>query len=131
MLKNIPGLLSFIDFHKAFDSLEWNFLLSCLRGFNFGPDFILWVDIFYKNIQSCVLNNSFKLRRTFALERGVRQGEPLSPYLFALAVEVLAIAVRQNTCIIGISIDGQETKLLQYADDTTATLFDLNSARAF
>ena len=46
-------------------------------------------------------------------------------------MEVLVIAVRQNTCIIGISIDGQETKLLQYAGDTTATLSDLNSARAF
>ena len=128
--KNIPGILIFIDFHKAFDSLEWNFLLSCLRVFNFGPDFIRWVEIFYKNIQSCVLNNGFA-SDFFALERGVRQGDPLSPYLFVLAVEVLAIAVRQNTCIKGIPINGQETKLLQYADDTTATLSDLNSARAF
>ena len=128
--KNIPGILIFIDFHKAFDSLEWNFLLSCLRVFKFGPGFIRWVEIFYKNIQSCVLNNGFA-SDFFALERGVKQGDPLSPYLFVLAVEVLAIAVRQNTCIKGISIDGQETKLLQYADDTTATLSDLNSARAF
>ena len=51
--------------------------------------------------------------------------------LFVLAVEVLAIAVRQNIDIRGISIDGQETKLLQYSDDTTATLADLSSARAF
>jgi len=43
--KNIPGLLIFIDFHKTFDRLEWNFLLSCLRAFNFGPDFIRWVNI--------------------------------------------------------------------------------------
>ena len=128
--KNIPGLLIFIDFHKAFDSLEWNFLLSCLRVFNFGPDFIRWVNIFYKNIQSCVINNGFA-SDFFVLERGVRQGDPLSPYLFVLAVEVLAIAIRQNTSIRGISIDGQETKPLQYADDTTATLSDLNSARAF
>ena len=128
--KNIPGLLIFIDFHKAFDCLEWNFLFSCLKVFNFGPDFIRWVEIFYKNIQSCVINNGFA-SDFFALERGVRQGDPLSPYLFVLAVEVLAIAVRQNTSIRGISIDGQETKLLQYADDTTATLADFSSARAF
>jgi len=38
--ENVPGLLIFIDFQKAFDSLEWNFLLSCLQAFNFGPDFI-------------------------------------------------------------------------------------------
>ena len=43
--KNIPGLLIFIDFHKAFDSLEWNFLFACLRAFNFGPDFIRWTEI--------------------------------------------------------------------------------------
>ena len=128
--KNIPGLLIFIDFHKAFDSLEWNFLFACLRAFNFGPDFIRWTEIFYKNIQSCVINNGFA-SDFFALERGVRQGDPLSPYLFVLAVEVLAIAVRQNTNIRGISIDGQETKLLQYADDTTATLADFSSARSF
>ena len=38
--ENVPGLLIFIEFQKAFDSLEWNFLLSCLEAFNFGPDFI-------------------------------------------------------------------------------------------
>ena len=46
-------------------------------------------------------------------------------------MEVLAIAIRQNTSIRGISVHGQETKLLQYADDTTATLSDLNLASAF
>ena len=38
--ENIPGLMIFIDFQKAFDSLEWNYLLKCLQYFNFGPDFI-------------------------------------------------------------------------------------------
>ena len=128
--KNIPGLLIFIDFHKAFDSLEWNVLFAFLRAFNFGPDFIRWTEIFYKNIQSCVINNGFA-SDFFALECGVRQGDPLSPYFFVLAVEVLAIAVRQNINIRGISIDGQETKLLQYADDTTATLADFSSASSF
>ena len=52
------------------------------------------------------------------LERGVRQGDPLSPYLFVIAVETLAIAIRQNSEIKGIYIgDEQETKLLHYADD--------------
>ncbi|KAL9950435.1 hypothetical protein ACROYT_G042930 [Oculina patagonica] len=55
--ENIPGLMIFIDFKKAFDSVEWDFLLKCLEAFNFGPDFIRWVKTFYKNIQSCTINN--------------------------------------------------------------------------
>ena len=64
----------------------------------------------------------------FDLTRGVRQGDPLSPYLFLLAVETLAIAIRANVEIKGIVINQEETKLLQYADDTTAVLSDLESA---
>ena len=55
--ENIPGLLIFIDFQKAFDSLEWNFLLRCLESFNFGSSLIRRVFTFYKNIQSGVINN--------------------------------------------------------------------------
>ena len=57
----------------------------------------------------------------------MRQGDPLSPYLFVISVEILAIAVRNNKNIKGIKINGSEVKLLQFADDTTALLSDLNS----
>ena len=53
--ENIPGLMLFIDFQKTFDSVEWEFLFKCLEAFNFGPDFLHWVKVFYKNIQSCIL----------------------------------------------------------------------------
>ena len=86
--------------------------------------------MFYKNIQSCVINNGLS-SDNFRLERGVRQGDPLSPYLFVLAAEVLAVSIGQNCNIRGISIGKEETKLLQYADDTTAVLADENSALAF
>ena len=52
--ENIPGMLIFIDFRKAFDTLEWHHLFSCLKAFNFGPDSINWVRILHQNIQSCV-----------------------------------------------------------------------------
>ena len=55
--ENVPGLMIFIDFQKAFDSLEWDYLLKCLEVFNFGPNFLRWVETFYKNIQGCVINN--------------------------------------------------------------------------
>lgn len=119
----------FIDFKKAFDSLEWSYLFNCLESFNFGQDLIRWVKVFYSNMQSCMINNGV-MSNYFTLERGVRQGNPLSPYLFVLAVETLAIAVRENTAIKGISIGKEETKLLQYADDTTMVLSDIQSAQA-
>ena len=119
--ENIPGIMIFLDFQKAFDNVEWDFIL-----FYFGPEFVGWVKTFYKNIQSCIINNG-TTSDFFTLERGVRQGDPLSPYLFVLAAEALAIAVRQSKAIIGINIGKEETKLLQYADDMTATLSDINS----
>ena len=110
--ENISGLMISIYFHKAFDSLEWDYLYKCLEAFNFGEDFIRWVKTFYKNIESCTLNNGV-FSEYFKLERGVRQGDPLSPYLFVLAIETLAIAIRQNSEIKGIVVGKEETKLLQ------------------
>ena len=63
--ENIPGLLLFIDFQKAFDSVEWEFLIESLKKFNFGRDFLQWVKTFYNNIQSCVINNGVASMRTF------------------------------------------------------------------
>ena len=127
-VKKLPGLLLFIDFEKAFDSLEWDFLEKRLEKFNFGPDFRRWVNIFYNHVKSCVINNGL-CSRYFNIERGVRQGDLLSPYLFVTAVEILAIAIRNQENIKGLTIDGLETKLLQIADDTTAVLSDLDSVR--
>ena len=58
----------------------------------------------------------------FGIRRGVRQGCPLSPYLFVLASEVLAKALRKNKDIRGIHVNEKEIKLSQYADDTTLIL---------
>ena len=121
--ENISGLRIVIDFQKAFDTLEWDFLFKCLQFFNFGEDFIHWVKVFYQNIRSCVINNG-TVSDYFNLERGIRQGDPLSPYLFIVVVETLAISIRSNVLIKGITI------LLHYADDTTALLPDANSAPA-
>ena len=66
----------------------------------------------------------------FSLKRGVRQGDPLSPYSFVVAIESLALAIRNNPAIRGIKIDKEETRLPQCADDMTAVLSDISSAQA-
>ena len=58
---------------------------------------------------------------------GVRQGDPLSPYLFIVAIEILAISLRTNKYIEGIKIGANEIKSLFYADDMTATLANISS----
>ena len=119
--RNIPGLLLFLDFEKAFDTLEWAFIHKTLRYFNFGPSLIKWIKVFYCNIESCILNNGWT-SNFFQLSRGVRQGCPLSPYIFILSVEVMAEAIRRRKEIVGIIVNGKEIKLSQYADDTTLIL---------
>ena len=119
--KQIPGLLLFIDFEKAFDSIEWPFIERILKHFNFGASLLTWFKLFYSNISSCIQNNGWS-SEFFSLSRGVRQGCPLSPYLFILCAEVLANAVRKDQNIRGINIANVECKLSQYADDTTMIL---------
>jgi len=98
--QNIPGILLFIDFEKAFDSIDWNFMLKCLDAFGFGPTLTRWVETFYRDITSCVLNNGI-CTPYFELQRGVRQGDPLSQYLFIIAAEILALAIRSREDIQG------------------------------
>jgi len=126
-MENIPGLLLFLDFEKAFDSINWKFMLEVLNVFNFGENLIKWIKIFYSNISSCVINNKIT-SSYFDVERGVRQGDPLSPYLFILAMELLAINIRQDQNIEGIDVAGYTQKICLYADDTTCFMKDTKSA---
>ena len=123
-----PGIALFLDFKKAFASLEWNFIEKALETFNFGSPLVQWVNTFYSNIQSCVTNNGYATS-FFELERGVRQGCPLFGVLFVIAVEMLANSIRNNKLITGINFKGRETqyKLSQYADDTSWLVRDENS----
>ena len=118
---DIPGLLLFIDFEKAFDSVSWNFLYKVLNFFNFGPGVIDWVKTFYNDISSRI-NIGGHLSDIFLPKRGYRQGDPISPYLFLLCAEILAIKIRNNKQIKGIIIDRYEYKVSQYADDTSLIL---------
>ncbi len=119
--EEIESLLVAIDFEKAFDYLEWPFIFKVLERFNFGNYIIKWVKTLYKNPSSCIHNNGWR-SDFFKLSRGVRQGCPLSPYLFILCAELLSIVVRNNDNIQGIKIEDKEVKISQYADDTTLSI---------
>ena len=80
-----------------------------------------WIRLFYHNTESCILNNGWS-SAFFKLGRGIRQGCPLSPYLFILCAEILAETIRKNENIKDITINEQEIKISQYADDTTLIL---------
>ena len=120
-INQIPGLMVAIDFEKVFDSISWNFLLKALKSFNLGESFIKWISVFYSNTSSCVTNNDFSTP-LFKVERAVRQGDPLSPYLFIIALELLLIKIRNDPNIKGIKIDNVEEKLTAFADDLTTFL---------
>ena len=124
-----PGAVMFIDFRKAYDTLEWVFLQKSLSLFKFGESFKQWVSVFYSNIESCVVNNGHSTG-WFQLKRGIRQGCPLSTALFIIAIELLAISVRENENLEGINLpNNQKQTISGFADDTTLTLKNQKSVK--
>ncbi len=123
---NIPGILLYLDFEKAFDSIEWNFMITVLEKFNSGQGFIKWVKILY-NMPVIAIKNNGWISADISLSKGVRQGCPLSALLFVLAVEVMAIQIRSNNDITGFKCQEQHIKSSMYADDTTLLLSNLKS----
>ena len=90
---NSDGILLFLDFEKAFDSVEWNFLVKSLVKFNFGPEFITWIKILYCNPIFRIKNNGW-LSRTCIMSRGIRQGCPISALLYLFVAEILALKIK-------------------------------------
>uniref|UniRef100_A0A453BTU7 Reverse transcriptase domain-containing protein n=1 Tax=Aegilops tauschii subsp. strangulata TaxID=200361 RepID=A0A453BTU7_AEGTS len=82
------GVVLKLDFEKAYDKVNWEFLLDCHRMRGFNETWCGWVNqILYNGTVSIKLNNS--VGPYFQSAKGVRQGDPHSPFLFNLAVECL------------------------------------------
>ncbi|KAK6144547.1 hypothetical protein DH2020_021367 [Rehmannia glutinosa] len=117
------GLMSIkLDMSKAFDRVEWVFIRKTMRALGFHPDFIT-------RIMSCVSTSSFSFLLNgsefghLTPERGIRQGDPLSPYLFIICSEVFSCILQDlQICqkIHGISISRAAPRIshLFFADDT-------------
>ena len=125
-LNRTNGFLVTVDFEKVFDSVSHEFLFEALKLFGFGKSFCSWVKILYTDVSSCVMNGG-NSTGYFNIKRGVRQGDPwdpLSPYLFLLAIETLAQVVRKYKSIKGFSFGKHEVRQILYADDITLFVKD-------
>ena len=103
---------------KSFDSLDHKFLIYALEKYGFGKNFVSWVKIVLRNQESCVLNGSTTTNH-FLLGRGARQGNPISAYLFVLALEILFQLIKSKPEIKGLTIFDHCYLYSAYADDTT------------
>ena len=92
-----------IDYEKAFDSVEYEFMYAVLRKFNFGQLFIRWIQILYNHPIFRIKNNGW-ISKPYIMHRGIRQGSALSNLIFILAVEILAIEIRNSTIIKGVVV---------------------------
>ena len=117
-----------LDFQKAFDTIDHNYLFKTLTQFGFGPLFIGFIRNIYSNIHSLVINNG-NLSTPITVARGIRQGCPLSLPLYCIVAETIANAIRLHPRIRGVHAPGAsiQLKVSQYADDTTLFTSDSSS----
>lgn len=116
------GLLFKIDFEKAYDSLNWEFLFSMLSSFGFGSKWISWMKKCLSSARTSILVNGSPTKE-FSPQKGLRQGDPLSPFLFNLAAEglnILLIRARELGLLKGVVFGANEIVVshLQFADDS-------------
>ena len=99
----------------------------CVKRTGFGNDFRKWIQILMKNPQSCVVNGS-KTTSYFKLERGTRQGDPVSACLFIITLEIVFSLINANPDFEGLQLFSHMFLYSAYADDTIFFLRNEKSA---
>ena len=122
----IKGFLMTVDIEKAFDSINHCFLIKVLEKYGCQKDFINWIKILLQNQESCIKNGG-TTTNYFELEKGTRQGDPISAYLFILVLETVFLFTKENKKINSLNIFDKTFLYTAYADDTTFFLKDKKS----
>jgi Reverse transcriptase (RNA-dependent DNA polymerase) len=112
---NIPIHLAFIDFHKAFDSIETRHILDSMDNARIDSRYTETIKNIYANATMHVKINDNLRTNQINIKRGVRQGDSISPKLFTLVLE--DIFKKLNWQAKGIKIDGSFLNHLRFADD--------------
>ena len=117
------GIMLFLDMEKAFDRCSWEFMLTGMKRMGFGPNFVQMIEMIYDEgnpPERRIFANGY-YSEWFEINSGVAQGCPVSPLLFLIIAQGLAVAIKDAE-IEGIKIKAVEIILAQFADDTTVFL---------
>ena len=116
-----------MDIEKVFDSLDRDFLILTLEKHGFVKNFILWVKLLLRDQESCIINGG-TTTKYFPLGRGACQGDPISAFLFILALEIF-ILIKSKPEIEGMTIFHYNYLYSAYVDDTTFFMKDIISVK--
>lgn len=115
--KRKPTMVIKLDFAKAFDTVSWEALQMVLQARGFNHKWCRWMQMLLQTSKSAVLVNGCP-GSWITCRRGLRQGDPISPYLFILLADVLQMLIQKESGIRHPVIDDASCPVLQYADDT-------------
>ncbi|GLI70416.1 hypothetical protein VaNZ11_015193 [Volvox africanus] len=128
---NRQGLLAFLDFAKAYDTVDRNFLMGAMEAMGAGPQLCSWTRILLSNTRARAMVNGFK-SRLVKMEAGVRQGCPLAPLLYLFVAQALFSWLKSQE--IGLRLlpsDEDRVTACQFADDAEVALEGEESVPAF
>ena len=93
--KKRAQILLLIDFRKAFDSLSHKFIENSMKQFGFKENILQWITILIKDFKINI-NNGGNLSKFIDLEKGCKQGDPISSCLFILGIEILSLKLKND-----------------------------------